>query len=670
MNEKNSKPSQAVEPADTHERVTVERSAGELELGVWYWVTSTVRWDGEKDGLRKGDTYEWFGCAMDIGSNYVEIRSPGGSRSRVHLDNYWEVLRREDNPDAVIAGKVAHWQNRARELVAEIHATTARLGVARSRAIAAPDRAAGRQDGSSLVALSGQADLEAYRNALTVAKETTIPALHEDLKQANEQLAIWIKASALSLEATIVPMRETLATIDDRLFSFGLYAGLAEQAVRCCEGAPAAYDEPLHVMQRRLYMDEEALLDYAAGGMDFRSIDEFDAWLCKAENRNRILPFSRTLVAMRVRRRPKERETHGDVLASFVRIREDQADKWTFLYVRNGEQVWRIACEIDFGAMIFPDGSIYREGEPMMVKMSHSKLDQMITRAEFEQHLAFYTEHKAKSDEWREANPGVSWIHNPFRGLAGDVYIPGFGHFRPEDWEPFDRSSVHFDDAMQTIEAKIKEYNRIAVIIQGLFDRSEILHPHPPVQTWRPDSFARSVKLVHDASLVLHAGEKPDFEAFRATLNASLGPGSVVVGQERYWMAREAAKENARRDRDYRTGAPTYRYEVYRPHNDPGPGRVATISEWKPRAQVATFRWEREAQRFRGSPVQRSISVPAAEMLNISAYQPGDFKRFFADPRTRAEYLKWAPLLLTAEDWHAGKLKTVDDGNELVSKYD
>lgn len=33
------------------------------------------------------------------------------------------------------------------------------------------------------------------------------------------------------------------------------------------------------------------------------------------------------------------------------------ADKWTFLYVRNGEQVWRIACEIDFGSMIFPDGA-------------------------------------------------------------------------------------------------------------------------------------------------------------------------------------------------------------------------------------------------------------------------------------------------------------------------
>jgi hypothetical protein len=42
-------------------------------------------------------------------------------------------------------------------------------------------------------------------------------------------------------------------------------------------------------------------------------------------------------------------------------------------------------------------------------------------------------------------------------------------------------------------------------------------------------------------------------------------------------------------------------------------------------------------------------------VLNVSAYKAGDFKIFYADPRTRAEYLKWAPLLLAAEDYVAGK---------------
>jgi hypothetical protein len=49
--------------------------------------------------------------------------------------------------------------------------------------------------------------------------------------------------------------------------------------------------------------------------------------------------------------------------------------------------------------------------------------------------------------------------------------------------------------------------------------------------------------------------------------------------------------------------------------------------------------------------------VPADQLFNVSAYRPGDYKQFFADHRTRAEYLRWAPLLLTAEEFHAGNIK-------------
>ncbi|MBA9859187.1 hypothetical protein [Ralstonia insidiosa] len=649
--------SQAPESAE----ITACQSAGELALGQWYWVKTVAKWDNEQTGVKDGDEYEWFGCAVQIGSNYVKIKSPTGSYIRVHLDDYWSMLRREENPEAVIANQVEACQARSKALIAEIHALTQRLGVAKSRAISGPASSSGESTGSALVTLSGQSDLHAYQNALTLAKEKTLPALHEELKKANEQLVVWIKASSLALEASIVPMHETIQMINDRLFSFGLYAGLAESAVQCCGGAPAAHDEPLHVMQRRCYMDEEALLSYEAGGMDFNGIGAFDAWLSKPENRDRILPFPRTLVAMRVRRTTKERETHGDLLASFIKIEEEHADKWTFLYVRNGEQVWRIACEIDFGPMIFPDGAIYRDGEPLMVKMHANSVDRIITRAEYDQNLVTYQEIEAKSKAWRRENPKEHQIRDPYMSsMGGTVEIRGFGSFRPYDWKPFDRSNVHYDEVMEVLNAKVKEYNRVAVIIQGLFDRSEILHPHPPVQTWRPESFSRSVRLVFDSSRALYDGEKPDFEAFRAKLNASMGPGSVVVGQERYWMAREADRENARRDRTYRSGASSYRYEFYKPDGNPGPGRIAMIEEWKPRARVAVFSWEREARRWGRPPILQTLTVPAAEMFNISAYKAGDFKQFFTDPRTRAEYLKWAPLLLTAEDFLAGKLKITE----------
>jgi len=49
--------------------------------------------------------------------------------------------------------------------------------------------------------------------------------------------------------------------------------------------------------------------------------------------------------------------------------------------------------------------------------------------------------------------------------------------------------------------------------------------------------------------------------------------------------------------------------------------------------------------------------VPADKLFNVSAYKIGDYKQFFLDPRTRAEYLRWAPMLLAAEEYHAGTKK-------------
>ena len=50
--------------------------------------------------------------------------------------------------------------------------------------------------------------------------------------------------------------------------------------------------------------------------------------------------------------------------------------------------------------------------------------------------------------------------------------------------------------------------------------------------------------------------------------------------------------------------------------------------------------------------VTSTFSCKTSKVFNVSAYAPGDFKQFFNDPRTRADYVRWAPFLLTAEEWH------------------
>ena len=81
-----------------------------------------------------------------------------------------------------------------------------------------------------------------------------------------------------------------------------------------------------------------------------------------------------------------------------------------------------------------------------------------------------------------------------------------------------------------------------------------------------------------------------------------------------------------------------------------------------------TFVWYRQRRtpvnprlfRPQSSRIRCKFWASIDSLLNVSAYQPGDFLQFFQDPRTRAEYLKWAPFLLTAEEYHAGNIKVTD----------
>lgn len=621
-----------------------ERGGGPV-LGEWYWVLNNTDYNDKP-------APDWLGCAMHIGSNYVEIQSApadrgGYSHVRVHFDDFWTDLRHEPNAAEVIRQRVGHWQGETKRLMGDIEAVTRALGMTQHKAIG--NESAGSASGALMV-LSSQADPKHYANALTLAKEKTLPELFKALTAAHEGLAKWLKAPMLPMKAQVLDQRELIEDIDDRVFSVGLYAGLTEDAAQIADGPPADMLDKLHVMQRMAFMDEECLASYRTGGMEFKNIGAFDAWLAEPENRDRILPFPRTLVAMRVRRNVKERDWQGSIRTLRVHMEEAEQDKATFLYVRNGEQLWRIQTAIDFGALIFPDPSVFDPKEPKMMRMFAGSIRGFTSVAYFEQMVAENAAMKAKQKEWRATYKG--------KNAGWDMpYALRTPHDDLKSYEPFDPSSVYYDDGAAEITKQVKEYNRVALIIQGLFDRSMTLHPHLPARTWTAEGFDAAVKLVYDGTSVLHYGEPPDFEAYRARCNATLREGSMTIGQDDAWARAEAVKECARMERDWRDKG-NYRPERFRPQGNPGPGYIARVAKWS-RTGKATFEWRREL-RGRGTWGEvrpATITVPAAELFNVDAYTPGDFRQFFADPRTRAQYLKWAPMLIAAEEYHATKGK-------------
>ena len=429
------------------------------------------------------------------------------------------------------------------------------------------------------------------------------------------------------------------------------------------DGEPAALVEPVHLFQRRLYMDEECLANYDTGGMEFKNLPAFERWLCRKDNIDRILPFPRTVVAFQVRHRDKKREIAG--FSDFIKMMQDKPlDKLTFLYIRNGAKVYRLSTEIDFGEKLFPDvdhpvltagdGLLYANlssfgngpkiiGEAEYLSMVDSEKK---AHAEYERRLA---EEAKKPKDKREH------IWSPSPNERSDYY------------QPFTKDNVQYDDISKYIRSELEKHNRVVLVLQGLLDRSPALHPHPQWRLFEGAGFTQGLHLHRDADRVLSPGDKPDFEAFRARLNASIGPGTVTIGQEDTWERFEAKKENARRDNSYRFRRSEYRPSKYRPEGDPGPGRFARVVRLDRQGHVH-YRWQKERKAGDGPPVGRKYGCKASRVLNVDAYRPGDYKLFYTDPRTREEYLGWAPLLLAAEEYHAGRYGKVAPIAELPPK--
>jgi len=641
----------------TSRTTRIERAPEVVRTGEWYWVT-------ERGG-------RWLGCVTHLGTNYVELRGPyvgkdycSRHEERVHLDAFSARCEREPDARAVIEAELARRRGTVARLLGEVKELTARLGVSHAERLT--DGAVETQ----AIATRQEGRLKDYRKALAKAEKTDLPALFKRIEHEHEALAAWMTADLLPLQAQADLLDPLVAAIKGRILNVELYAGLCETVELVADGAPAPLAEPVRVMQRRHYMDEECLANYEAGGMRIAGLPGFDRWLSRPENRDRLLPFPRCVLAFRVRRHRKEDE--GDWRGRWIRIDgiAGDPDAWTFLYLRNGERLWRLNTGIEFGERLFPDVSQARmlDGSVLYAKcfagVRRGDDAELITDGHYETLKAEYlTLRDARSDDLftkdaRQRRKNAERMLASRRtevAKAEKTFEPiSLGFY---SWVRFDRRSTLYDDVAAVVAAHVERHNRLVMVLQGLLDRSEVFHPHPPYRLWEAADFGRALVLVHDESRALTSGAAPDFEAYRARLNATLATGSTCVGQDDYWQEREAMRENERQRNDWRVRHESH-YTRFTPYGDRGPGdlaqpirvtRSAAVFEWsKERSQRARRRW--------GTPdgdIRRTLTVPFARLLNVSAYVPGDFRRFFADPRTRADYLKWAPLLLAAEDWHA-----------------
>lgn len=145
-----------------------------------------------------------------------------------------------------------------------------------------------------------------------------------------------------------------------------LYLGIDEEIVQIQEGPPASPETPISFRQQILFMDEE-VGDFE---IDFKeeNIRKFDEWILKGDNIDEILPEKKGVVALCPRRKSKFYSSDWREQAA-----ADEANKETYILIRNGSNVYRIYGLINVRPRFFP---LRKELGEMLEKLEKESNDE------------------------------------------------------------------------------------------------------------------------------------------------------------------------------------------------------------------------------------------------------------------------------------------------------
>jgi len=649
-------------------------------------------------------------CVAHHGSNFIEVKWQEGSSStstlRIHADNVDVDFQRVPLAEAreYIAAKVKKATDSVQKTLKNIQAVAARIGAGERDALAE------NIVESTALTIGSTRPVKEFEAALVKARDKTLPDLYKKLREEHEALAQWMAYEALPYEAQLNGLRETTERINQKVFTVKLYAGLEEDLV-CInpDAAPAPNDEPIHLWQARRYVDEEFMARWRAGGATANDVPKFFAWLAEPANLKSVLPFPRTVVAFRVRRE-EFRVEPGHPLYPLQFTNPMYVHGWhkeneaTMLAMRNGDQLWYLSVPFDFGEHLFPslNNAIFNSGKQLFFKKKHfdefdyadesgvksrcsDKGAEAVRR--YVQERRSYHRFKRRLKDWQKLSaearrdrdvttPWYGGFHSDsinfetlvpptwramkedlrdynYRVNAHQAFANAYDSER-EDWVKLNDKTVYFDDMKEHLADEANAHNNIVLVLQGLLDRSQAFHPHPPWQLFREEGFTNGLVLHFDEDKALVDGVPPDFERYVRENQKSIKVGSLVYGADLAWRRRNAAREQRqagyhrsswnRSDREFASGM----------YGDKGPGDISKVVAI--RAGKAIFEWSRDRarwDRYGNNTVRDRIAIPLTDLFNVEAYVPGDMHRFMKDPRTRRFYLAWGDMLTSAEEWHA-----------------
>lgn len=177
-------------------------------------------------------------------------------------------------------------------------------------------------------------------------------ALLEDKKRKLRLAQAEIERQRAQVQSMIRGMQKQIAKLQKIIDAFELYLGVHQDLAVLREGQTVS--DPITLRQMILYMDEEygdprPNQKTGVRGLDFSCVEDFDAWLLQGKHLDQVIPERKGLVAIKV-----SRHRHNYDESPWVNSEMNAKNRMTYLLIRNGENVYRLWTDIEFGDRLFP----------------------------------------------------------------------------------------------------------------------------------------------------------------------------------------------------------------------------------------------------------------------------------------------------------------------------
>lgn len=165
------------------------------------------------------------------------------------------------------------------------------------------------------------------------------------IAEKSRKIAEYASERGQLAEAKTKLIQKGIGTIQTKVETLQVYAGEGVFIEQVLEGEVADKSHKVHLMQRKLYMDEESLINCLNGGADHNDIHAFlDSLKEDKELLNRMMPHQKCVVAMQYRRNRKD---YGKDVGAFESANENFQNKSAFLMIRNGENLYVVFSKVD-----------------------------------------------------------------------------------------------------------------------------------------------------------------------------------------------------------------------------------------------------------------------------------------------------------------------------------